>query len=212
MTITLQLLSNHFILHPSGAIYWKEKATLLIADVHLGKVAHFRKYGSAVPLNLSNENFERLNNVIDFFNPQQICFLGDLFHSSINKDWLFFEDWVSKHYNKRIYLIAGNHDIISPLKYEELQIKIVSEWVTNQFLFTHYPDERKNLFNFSGHIHPAVWLQGTGKQKLKLACFFKTKNQIILPAFGVFTGKFVLEPKITDQIFVVTKEEVIEIS
>ena len=39
----IKISENHFDLHPSGAIYWLEKKTLMLADVHLGKVAHFRK-------------------------------------------------------------------------------------------------------------------------------------------------------------------------
>ena len=47
--MNVQINNNHLILHPSGAVYWEEKQTLLLADVHLGKVAHFRKNGISVP-------------------------------------------------------------------------------------------------------------------------------------------------------------------
>ena len=43
------IFNNHFYLHKTGAIYWKEKNTLLLADLHLGKVGHFRKSGIPVP-------------------------------------------------------------------------------------------------------------------------------------------------------------------
>ena len=39
----IQINKNFFDLHPSGAIYWVEKKTLMLADVHLGKVAHFNR-------------------------------------------------------------------------------------------------------------------------------------------------------------------------
>ena len=32
---------------------------LLIADVHLGKVTHFRKYGAAIPANAAFQNLEK---------------------------------------------------------------------------------------------------------------------------------------------------------
>lgn len=181
---------------------------LLIADVHLGKVSHFRKHGSAVPAKAIHKNFTELNKVVKYFNPEIICFLGDLFHSSLNTEWQLFKKWVEKT-NKKIVLIAGNHDIISPVKYEELNIKIYSEWVLKNFLLTHHPEEREGLFNFSGHIHPGIRLSGFGGRSLKLSCFFQTENQLILPAFGTFTGNFYLEPKPGDQVFAITKNEVI---
>ena len=59
MIENLKIHKNHFKLHPSGAIYWEEKKMLLIADVHLGKVAHFRKHGAPVPANAAFQNLEK---------------------------------------------------------------------------------------------------------------------------------------------------------
>ena len=205
---TLQIQNQTFQLHPTGAMYWLEEEMLLISDVHLGKVSHFRKFGSAVPQKAVQGNFLKLKSVVDFFNPKKICFLGDLFHSSLNKEWLFFESWKNS-VSAEVLLIEGNHDIISPLKYEKLGVKVLPELIITGFLLTHYPEERENCFNFSGHIHPAVRLYGKARQELKLPCFFKTKNQLILPAFGEFTGKHLLTPKEGDEVFVLGKEEVI---
>ena len=35
----IEIYQHHFLLLPSGAIFWREAQTLLIADAHLGKVA-----------------------------------------------------------------------------------------------------------------------------------------------------------------------------
>lgn len=209
MTITINL--QHFQLHPSGAIFWEEKNTLLIADVHLGKVAHFRKHGSAIPYHATYKNFELLNTIITEFEPQQICFLGDLFHSALNNEWIQFENWRNQNSNINILLIVGNHDIISPTKYEQLNIRVASEWVYKNFLFTHYPEKRDPYFNFSGHIHPGIEIKGIGKQKLKLACFHKKTYQIVLPAFGIFTGKYIISPEKEDLIYGIGNNEVIAI-
>lgn len=119
--------------------------------------------------------------------------MGDLFHSSLNKEWEIFEEWVSTK-SMEIILVSGNHDIISPLKYETLNIKVVSEILLDTFLLTHHPEEREGFFNFAGHIHPAIKLSGLGRQSVRLPCFYKTEHQMILPAFGEFTGTFTLEP------------------
>ena len=208
MTLEITIKNRAFVLHCSGALYWVEKRMLLISDVHLGKISHFRKFGSALPGNAIFRNFLKLDSVVEYFNPESICFLGDLFHSTLNNEWQLFEDWVGLT-QLPIVLVAGNHDIISPHKYEGLGITVVSELLVDGFLLTHHPEERENYFTLSGHIHPAVLLEGMGRQYLKLPCFFRSSNQMILPAFGEFTGNYVMEPAENDIIYVITKEGVV---
>ncbi|RYY52328.1 MAG: ligase-associated DNA damage response endonuclease PdeM, partial [Chitinophagaceae bacterium] len=191
MTLEIEINSRAFVLHCSGAVYWVEKRMLLISDVHLGKISHFRKHGSALPGGAINKNFLKLDSAVEYFNPESICFLGDLFHSAINNEFQLFSDWVTRT-QLPIVLVAGNHDIINPQKYHDLNIKVVSEWTVDGFLLTHHPEEREGLFTFSGHIHPAVLLAGKGRQFLKLPCFFRTEQQMIFPAFGEFTGTYVM--------------------
>lgn len=210
VTQTLHINNGEFVLHPLGGIFWKERSLLLISDVHLGKVAHFRKFGAAVPRKALHKNYALLDNVVHYFQPFQICFLGDLFHSSLNKEWALFENWVAKTPAK-IILVAGNHDIIAPEKFEEVGMEIFQELVLDSFLLTHHPEERKGFFNFCGHIHPAVRLHGYGRQQLRLPCFFKKTNQLILPAFGTFTGTHALEPAKKDEVYAIVEEEVLKV-
>ena len=194
MTQAITINQQTFTAHPLGGLFWIEKSMLLISDVHLGKVSHFRKFGAAVPAQAAQKNFILLDEIVEQFQPFQICFLGDLFHSSLNQEWQLFENWVAKT-PAEIILVAGNHDIIAPEKFEGLGIQIFQELIIDDFLLTHHPENRGTFFNFCGHIHPAIRLQGFGRQRVKLPCFFKTKNQMILPAFGEFTGNFALSPK-----------------
>ena len=187
------ILEQHFKMHYTGVLFWEEQSMLIISDVHLGKVSHFRKYGAAVPQQAVQKNFDGLDEVVDCFKPKSIVFLGDLFHSSLNSEWELFEHWV-KGTSAKILLISGNHDIISPLKYEEMGVAVLPELVLGSFLLTHHPEERDGLFNFSGHIHPAIRLTGLGRQSVRLPCFYMTHHQMILPAFGEFTGTYTLEP------------------
>ncbi len=207
---SLKIQNQTFTLHSSGALFWQEKCILLISDVHLGKISHFRKFGAAVPQNAIQRNFDLMDEVVNFFQPKILIFLGDLFHSSLNREWKLFEKWTSTVISD-IVLVAGNHDIISPVKYEALGIQVTSEVQLEGFLLTHHPEERERFFNFSGHIHPAVRLSGSGRQTLSLPCFFKSEHQMILPAFGTFTGTYVLEPKETDEVFAIANKTVFKV-
>ncbi|PWB24152.1 ligase-associated DNA damage response endonuclease PdeM [Flavobacterium sp. HTF] len=206
MIATIQ--NEIFILHPSGALFWKEKNLLLISDVHLGKVSHFRKHGVAIPNNAIVENFKRLSAIVEVFAPEKLIFLGDLFHSSKNQEWNLFEEWVSCCVSE-ITLVAGNHDIINKKHYEKIKINVVPLLEIDAFLLTHHPTTKEGFFNFSGHIHPGVILRGLGGQSLKLRCFYQNNDQMILPAFGEFTGKHIVKPSQEDIIYAIANEEVV---
>ena len=208
--MTIKINNQTFILHQFGTIFWEEKNILLISDVHLGKVAHFRKHGMAIPNDAIFENFIRLNVVVDFFKPEIVIFLGDLFHSKINKEWELFTNWTKK-IHREIILVEGNHDIIAKHNYEDLNVKVFSELVIDDFLLTHHPTEKNGFFNFCGHIHPGIKLKGVGRQYLNLSCFFQKPNQMILPAFGEFTGNFYLVPTENDLVYGISKEGVFEV-
>lgn len=206
----IQINQQNFTLHHSGAMFWEEQKMLLISDVHLGKVAHFRKHGLAIPESAILENFIKLNSVLESFDVEVIIFLGDLFHSKINNEWEFFAEWVNSIFQK-VILVEGNHDIISKQNYTNLNIEVLSELVIEDFLLTHHPTEKEGFFNFCGHIHPGIKLKGLGRQFLNLPCFFRKPNQLIFPAFGNFTGKFTLVPTENDSVYAITKDEIIEI-
>lgn len=207
----LELKGDHFILHPYGSAFWKERSMLLVADVHLGKAAHFRKNGMAVPTGIMFRAYDKLDTLIGKFNPETLCFLGDLFHSAPNNEWDLFANWVSGA-EAEIILVKGNHDIIPEHRLEALGIRILDSWTLAPFHLTHEPAEEQEYFNICGHIHPGVKLKGPGRQTLKLPCFFKKPHQLILPAFGEFTGKYVMNPTKKDKVFAVTPEEVVLVS
>lgn len=208
MTFETKINNQNFTLHCSGAIFWNDKNTLLIADVHLGKVTHFRKNGFAIPNEALHRNFDKLIEVVDYFKASTIIFLGDLFHSIKNSEWEMFVNW-SNQCSCELVLIAGNHDIIEEFNYKKIGIQVVDYLKVDDFVLTHHPTDFADAFNFSGHIHPGIVLRGLGRGHLKLPCFFQRNQQMILPAFGAFTGLGIMKPAKGDLIYAITKEEVI---
>ena len=208
--MNLNIQNNTFILHHYGVIFWQDKSILLISDVHLGKISHFRKHGIALPTEVIIENFNRMDLLLNKFQPKTIIFLGDLFHSVKNLEWNLFADW-TKTLSQKIILVKGNHDIINELLFEEINIDVVPEYGIEDFILTHHPLENNELFNFCGHIHPGIKLKATGKQFLNISCFFRKPKQLILPAFGKFTGNFYLQPTKNDLVYGITSDKVFEV-
>lgn len=72
--MTIQIKEQNFVLYHFGVVFWKNKKMILIADVHFGKIEHFRKHGIAIPNNAVLENFKKLNEILCFFETETIVF------------------------------------------------------------------------------------------------------------------------------------------
>ncbi len=208
-----EFLDNHFHLHPLKVMYWKEEESLIIADLHIGKSAHFRKNGIPLHANVNKNNFWNLSLVLDEFKPTNVIFLGDLFHSDLNQEWSDFVDFMANYPDVNLMLVKGNHDIIDESHFQELNMAVVDELEKGPFLFTHEPmeDWKGDLYNLSGHIHPAVRMSGKANQGMTLPCFYFSKNAGLLPSFGDFTGRYRIKPKKSDVVFVSGPNEVLRI-
>jgi metallophosphoesterase superfamily enzyme len=109
--------------------------------------------------------------------------------------------------------VIGNHDILDQQNYHAGRINIFKKMTLGPFQFVHDIEELEeppsgSKYVLSGHIHPAVQLNGKGRQRMKLPCFYFGSDYGILPAFGGFTGTHVIEPKQDDQIFIIADNQI----
>ncbi|GAC1310973.1 MAG: ligase-associated DNA damage response endonuclease PdeM [Mucilaginibacter sp.] len=214
--VPFKLLNQDLLLLPQKAIYWQQEKALIAADVHLGKVGHFRKAGIAVPRDMEQSELAALSDLIDEHKPEKIIFLGDFFHSDMNSDWDWFILWRSQFPKLEVILVRGNHDIIDDSYYHQLNISLHDRLFVGPFLMLHHPlsvEEQQTAagYSFCGHIHPGVRLVGKGRQQITLPCFAFGEKQAILPSFGKFTGRVAIRSHKTDRIFAVTQDKVIAI-
>jgi DNA ligase-associated metallophosphoesterase len=207
--LKISIKDQEFVLHPYGSLFWENQQMLIVADLHLGKIEHFRKHGSALP-DLSNAmDYINLEQNIQEFQPQRVVFLGDLFHSALNKSWRIFEEW-TKRQPVDFSLIVGNHDVIPVSKFEDLGFDVDHHLTTYGFCLTHKPEDTQG-FNICGHIHPGFKLRGKGRQYLNLPCFYQKENQLILPAFGQFTGNYYITPEEEEHVYVCSENDVMQV-
>ena len=210
----INLKGENLILHPCKAIYWPRRKALLLADLHLGKAAHFRNEGIPVPKAVQDKNLQTMADLIVEFRPERVLFLGDLFHSFYNESWEAFVDFLVHFPNISFELIIGNHDILNDTAYEKAGLVLHEEpYAMNPFLLSHHPQEKiiEGWYHFHGHIHPCVHLQGRGKQTFRLPCFHFGEYHGVLPAFGDFTGMGKMRTVAGDRVFVIADNEVLEV-
>lgn len=182
-------------LSPDRCMFWEDQKTLVLSDMHIGKAAHFRKAGIAIPQQVFQEDMHRLFQQIHFFSPQRIIVTGDLFHSEANLEHDWFSNWRKELAGIEFILVKGNHEILRNDVYQNLGIELVDkELEIAPFFFSHdLIEERRDGFSFVGHTHPGIRIQGKGKQSFVFPCFYFTNDFCILPAFSKFTGKHVVD-------------------
>jgi DNA ligase-associated metallophosphoesterase len=216
-TKIIHFQGEEFVLSSDRVLYYPSENALILSDIHLGKAGHFRKNGIPVPIQINQDNLDRLDSCIQKFNPKKLLFLGDLFHSESNSEWYDFRDWRSGHSARSMTLVLGNHELYSAQKYEELGLEVV-DWIDiNGLRLQHEPENTQSRpFNgtsasasISGHIHPGVKLAGKGRQSLILPCFAHYLHQLILPAFGTFTGLHLITLKEAQQLYAIAEDELI---
>jgi len=202
-----------FWLSTERSLFWEEQKVLIVSDLHLGKTGHFRKAGIAVPQAVYKEDLQRLFNLLLLFKPEQLIVVGDLFHSVANKELELFSRWRANFENLKIILVRGNHDILKGDWYAGANIEVVEGTLTiGGFSFTHDQcDADESSYSFCGHIHPGVVLNGLGRQTLRFPCFYFSKDQCILPAFGKFTGLATIRPSKTDVVFAIADDVLVQL-
>jgi DNA ligase-associated metallophosphoesterase len=203
-------------LSAARCIFWEDESILIVSDLHFGKAGHFRKSGIGIPQNIFKDDLQRLFSQVQFFKPKILLITGDMFHSSENKEINFFLKWRKDIPAVKVYLIKGNHDILEDEFYTHSGITFFEKHlIVKNFCFTHdidsFDNNEKNIFTFSGHIHPGVRMNGGAGQSLMLPCFYFSKEYAVLPAFSAFTGLAKVNPKKSDHVFVLAGKEILKI-
>lgn len=187
---SIKIKDHQFTLSPRKTIYWHNRGTLLISDLHLGK-------GVNAESNFL-EKLTELEQAIKEFNIKRIIILGDLFDAKSNVETTHLTSLL-KSLAKEIILVLGNHDILPKKTYMEMGItKIVSELKEDMFVFTHKPIKTEKL-NIHGHLHPGV----KNNDKSKFACFYIDEKYLCIPAFGGQTGKHSVAVERKSQVYII---------
>ena len=208
-SIRHKILDQDWEFFPAKYIWDPLNRSVILSDLHLGKTYHFRKNGFAVPKDLAQKNIRALSEILEKHKPKELLILGDLFHSEHNAEW---EDLKALrfHYSAVIFhLVMGNHDFFPLIEYKKANLKVSRVFKRDGIVFTHEPIKTK-LFNIYGHIHPAIRLKGFALQSLRLPCFFIEKDQMVLPAFGAFTGLYSMKVKAKTKIFAIAEGKIFE--
>jgi DNA ligase-associated metallophosphoesterase len=201
------------LLDRSGALYLPDFKSLLLADVHLGKVSHFRKAGAPVPVDAEALNLTRLHQLLEHYQPEQVYLLGDLFHSSTNAATAAFHRFLEEHPHPEWTLVPGNHDARQQNNDHGRLILAPPRLPLGPLTLVHEPNPQATTgFEVGGHLHPAIALKGKAGLRATLPCFWTGPHFMVLPAFGAFTGNKPIKPLKNHQIIALGPTGLLEIA
>ena len=206
-----KLRGQEFLLLPEKSLFWVQKEILILSDIHIGKAGHFRKKGIPISNEIHFREFFIMDALINELKPKELVFLGDLFHSDLNREWEDFYVWANGITKTNITLVKGNHDRLADSMYLNSNMTLVDHLEIDDFLFYHIPEESNDKYVISGHIHPCVRLKGKARQSITLPAFIFREQYALLPAFGNFTGGGKVRLEKSDHVYAVVESSVVKL-
>lgn len=184
--VPLVLAGETIQLDGRGAVWWPERATLIVADLHLAKAQAFAASGQLLPPYDSRATLARLVELVNAHRPERIVSLGDGFHRSDGYDRLDQADRAQLDALggiTRWTWVSGNHDPTAPPGHGDA----VATLALGRLRLTHLPTAGAAVGELAGHLHPKAVVRVRGR-RLARPCFATDGQRLLLPAMGAFTG------------------------
>ncbi len=211
MSAVVELAGQRLELLAERAVWWPARRALLLADVHLGKDQVFRRAGIAVPAGVLADDLARIDALIARTRAERLIVLGDWVHAPPNHadDWPeLIARWRRRPQAPGIDLILGNHDRALEAWMERWRIQAHRRLDLDGLCLVHEWTDAAADAGMSGHLHPGAVLKD-GRQRLRLPAFLMSRDHLVLPAFGRFTGLMVEPDFPTEQAWVIAGDRVL---
>jgi DNA ligase-associated metallophosphoesterase len=210
------------VLLPGRAAYLTATATLLVADLHLGKAATFRSQGIPVPEGSAQKDLVRLEAVVAATRARRLVVLGDLFHARSGCTTEVFAEFTAargRFADTEVMLVAGNHDRAVGRLPPGLGIdSVLRTHDEPPFHFVHEPGtplpepDREEPFTIAGHLHPVIALTSPSGDRLTDRCFLAEPGLLVMPAFGSFTGGHRVSPTERSRVWIARDDGVADVT
>jgi DNA ligase-associated metallophosphoesterase len=170
-----------------GALYWRARNALLVADLHLEKASWFARLGQFLPPYDSHATLSALADEVARSGATRLYCLGDSFHDAFGCERLpAGARELLKELTARLEWtwIIGNHD---PGFADHCGGRIEDEVEIGGIILRHEAVRDEPRPEISGHFHPKLRLNLKGRH-VSRRCFVLSPTKLIMPAFGALTG------------------------
>ena len=181
----LRFAGHNFQPLPSGGLYWPQERTLVVADLHLEKLASFAPRGNLLPPYDTGLTLARLAADLMRTGASRVIALGDSFHRDSGTQSLPARDREALAVltaRAEWFWLSGNHD---PAPHA-LGGECLSYLTLGGLSFEHEP-RRGEAGLVAGHLHPSARVYINGRSTRR-PCFVNDRRLLLLPAYGASTG------------------------
>jgi putative SbcD/Mre11-related phosphoesterase len=190
-------------------LFWREKKTLIVGDLHLGFEGYARERGMSFPSVQIEETLELFGKIFaETGKVKEIVLLGDVKHhlggvlygeiADTEKVFTLLKENLLK--GGKIIVTKGDHDnLLEPIISGYDYVEMAPSYTVGDVLFFHGNERRFNELDSKigddsikvvviGDVHPAITLKEDAKSE-KYKCFLygkmrsKRKELIIVPSF-----------------------------
>ena len=217
-SVAISVRGERLVLLGDRAAWLPGRQTLLVADWHLGKADVFGRFGLPIPAGDADHDLARLEALLATTAPQRLLILGDLMHAppTAQDAWpAALCDWLDGYPDLNVTVVAGNHDRVTaanlPAGLAERLTWRVEPLDEGGWRFDHEPVAADGQFVVAGHLHPTRHLV-LGADRMRAPAFWLQPEQLVLPAFGSFTGGCNIRPAPADRVFVTDGADVVEVT
>ena len=209
------------VLLPGRAAWLPATRTLLVADLHLGKAATFRRAGIPVPEGSAQRDVARLTRLVAETGAARLLILGDLFHARTGCTVEVFAEFAAARAafaDTAVILVVGNHDRAIGTLPAGLGIDSCMRSLDEPpFHFVHEPstglaEPDREAFTVAGHIHPTLAIRSPSGDRIADRCFVAEESLLVLPAFGSFTGGHRVTPVEGTRLWIARDDGVVDVT
>jgi DNA ligase-associated metallophosphoesterase len=187
-------------LEASGAVWWPDEKTLVLADLHFEKGSSYARSGQFLPPYDTRATLKRIAALMARLKPERVIALGDSFHDDGASDRLDTEEIARLSTLTRLVhwvWVEGNHDPNPPAW---MGGTVQPYYQARGLLFRHIPCTEPCAGEVAGHVHPVVRVNRNGLS-LRRRCFVSDGLRLLLPAFGAYTGGFDVREEAVTSLF-----------
>jgi len=219
ITTSDEAATDGVVLVPGRAAWVPAASTVLVADLHLGKAAAFRRAGIPVPEGSAAADLDRLASLVRRWRPSRVVVLGDLFHARAGMTAAVEEQFRAGRAalgDVEVVLVEGNHDTRIRDRLARLGLDgHVNRLVLPPLVLVHDPlaePVTAGRLVVGGHHHPRVTVGAPSGDRITERCFLAAGGRLVLPAFGSFTGGGPLAPPADARVWMARDDVVVEVT
>jgi uncharacterized protein len=210
--LQVQIAGEELLVDAQRALLWPAERTMFLADLHLGKSDQFRRAGIPIPEGNTASDLQRIEQLVEQYQVRRVVLLGDFLHSRSSATAVYtqlFAAWRESRPHLDFIVVAGNHDRFDAFKSGAWNVQWQRAGAQiGPFVCQHHPGPSPQGFVLAGHVHPVMFLYGSGRERLRLPVLWLRDQYAVLPSFGSFTGGAEISPSDSDTVFAFAADRV----